>query len=163
MTTSSQPSPDASPEASHRVSASIRIEAPPSTVFAIVSDPEQHPRIDGSGSVRSLIHTDGPLTAKGQQFKVDMKMFGLPYRITNTVVEHEPDRLIAWRHFGGHRWRYEIEPTQTGCEVTETFDYAMYPLPGRLFIQLARFPARNQRGIEETLQRLKQAAESDAA
>ena len=160
--TAPQGSPASSAGSDRRVSASIRIAASPATVFAIVSDPEQHPRIDGSGSVRSLIETDGPITATGQKFSVNMKMFGLPYKITNTVVEFEPDALVAWRHFGGHRWRYAIAPTPDGCEVTETFDYSMYPMPGRKLIELAGFPARNGRGIEQTLQRLKQAAEADA-
>jgi uncharacterized protein YndB with AHSA1/START domain len=34
------------------VSSSIAVDAPPEVVFAILADPRQHPRIDGSGSVR---------------------------------------------------------------------------------------------------------------
>ena len=91
------------------VSARTTIAAPPHVVFAIVADPHQHPRIDGSGSVRAVV--DGPdRLEKGAKFHVSMKLFGLPYKITNHVVEFEPDRRIAWRHFGGHRWRYELEP-----------------------------------------------------
>jgi uncharacterized protein YndB with AHSA1/START domain len=145
-----------------KISASTQIAASPATVFAIVADPAQHPRIDGSGSVREVIRSDGPITAKGQSFRVDMKMFGLPYKIENRVVEFAQDQQIAWRHFGGHRWRYEITPTADGCEVTETFDYSMYPAPGRFFIELAGFPQRNRSGIEGTLERLKAAAETDA-
>ena len=40
------------------VSASTTIAAPPSTVFAILADARQHPRIDGSGTVLGL--ADGP-------------------------------------------------------------------------------------------------------
>lgn len=148
---------------SQTVSASTTIAASPSVVFAILSDPRQHARIDGSGSVRGMINGPDRLT-KGDRFGVDMKLFGLPYKITNIVVEHEPDRRIAWRHFGGHRWRYELEPTADGgTTVTETFDYTRYTGVSKAFIEVLRFPARNRKGIEETLVRLKDAAETDAA
>jgi uncharacterized protein YndB with AHSA1/START domain len=144
------------------VSARTTIAAPPPVVFGIVADPHQHPRIDGSGSVRAVV--DGPdRLEKGAEFHVSMKLFGLPYKITNHVVEFEPDRRIAWRHFGGHRWRYELTPTDDGgTEVVETFDYSRYPRFGKAVIELLGFPRRNQRGIEGTLQRLKAAAETDA-
>ena len=144
-----------------QVSATTTIDAPAEVVFAIVSNPHQHPRIDGSGSVQALI--EGPdHVSKGDTFHVSMKMFGLPYKITNKVVEYEPARRIAWRHFGGHRWRYELEPVDGGTRVTETFDYSMYPALGAAIIRIAGFPARNRRGIEETLRRLGTAAEHDA-
>lgn len=148
---------------SQTVSASTTIAAPPAVVFAILSDPRQHARIDGSGSVQGVI--DGPdRLTKGDRFGVDMKLFGLPYKITNVVVEHEPDRRIAWRHFGGHRWRYELEPTADGgTRVTETFDYSRYKGLSKAFIEVLRFPERNRKGIEGTLERLKDAAEADAA
>jgi uncharacterized protein YndB with AHSA1/START domain len=145
------------------VSSRTTIAAPPAVVFGIVADPHQHPRIDGSGSVQSVI--DGPdRLEKGAEFHVSMKLFGLPYKITNHVVEFEADRRIAWRHFGGHRWRYELTPTDDGgTEVVETFDYSRYPWFGKAIIEGLGFPGRNQRGIEGTLQRLKAAAETDAA
>lgn len=145
------------------VSSRTTIDAPPDVVFAIIADPHQHPRIDGSGSVRAVI--EGPdRLAKGATFDVSMKLFGLPYKITNHVVEFEPDRRIAWRHFGGHRWRYELTPTDDGgTEVVETFDYSRYNPVWKTVIELLRFPARNRAGIEGTLRRLKDAAEADAA
>jgi hypothetical protein len=45
----------------------------------------------------------------------------------------------------------------------ETFDYSRYGGPAKAFIELLGFPARNRAGIEETLRRLKDAAEADAA
>ncbi|HEU4511740.1 MAG TPA: SRPBCC family protein [Nocardioidaceae bacterium] len=149
--------------APREISASTTVEAPPSVVFSILSDPRQHARIDGSGSVGNVI--DGPdrLRAKGDQFSVHMKIV-VPYKITNKVVEYEQDRRIAWRHFGAHRWRYELEPTDDGgTTVTETFDYSRYPDLGARILKLTGSLERNRRGIEETLVRLKRAAEQDAA
>ena len=90
------------------------------------------------------------------------ELFGLPYKIRNRVVEFEEGRLIAWRHFGGHRWRYELTPIPGGTRVTESFDYSPYNRVGAAVIRFAGFPERNRRGIEETLARLKAAAEQDA-
>ena len=66
-----------------------------------------------------------------------MKLFGLPYKIRNTVVEFDEDRRIAWRHFGGHRWRYVPRAQPGGTRVTESFDYSLYAAPQRLLIELA--------------------------
>jgi uncharacterized protein YndB with AHSA1/START domain len=147
-----------------QISSSITVDAPPATIFAILSDPAQHARIDGSGSVGSVIEAPARLRDKGDTFTVHMKLFGVPYKITNKVVELEEDRRLAWRHFGAHRWRYELSPTDDGgTTVTETFDYTRYgPLWKRL-LHLTGFPARNRQGIEQTLVRLREAAEADAA
>jgi uncharacterized protein YndB with AHSA1/START domain len=145
------------------ISASTTVDAPPATVFAILADPRQHSRIDGSGSVGSVIEAPERLTAKGDTFSVRMKIV-VPYRITNKVVELEEDRRIAWRHFGGHRWRYELEPLDdTSTLVTETFDFSRYNPVAAKVLALTGALARNRRGIEETLVRLKTAAEADAA
>ena len=143
------------------VSESIDVVAPPGVVFAILADPRQHTRIDGSGSVRKLLKGPDRLS-KGATFGMDMKLFGLPYRIRNTVVEFDENRQIAWRHFGGHRWRYLLEPIEGGTRVTESFDYSRYGVAQRLVIELAGFPARNRSGIAGTLVKLKEASESDA-
>jgi uncharacterized protein YndB with AHSA1/START domain len=143
------------------ISASTTINAAPHVVFDIVANPREHARIDGSGSVQDV--TEGPeRLSKGARFGVSMRLFGLPYKISNRVVEFDEDRLIAWRHFGAHRWRYELEPVEGGTRVTETFDYSRHGTVGTLFLRLTGFPERNRRGIIETLVRLKSAAETDA-
>jgi uncharacterized protein YndB with AHSA1/START domain len=142
-------------------SASTTIAAPPSVVFDILADPRQHPRIDGSGSVRESLSGPDRL-ALGSEFGMDMKLGGA-YKIKNRVVEFEEDRLIAWRHVGAHRWRYELTPTADGgTDVTETWDLTPYLLPARLALGAA-FGSRTQRAIEGTLVKLKQAAETDVA
>ncbi len=148
--------------ADHVVSADTVVDAPPEAVFAILADPRQHERIDGSGSVRGNVRGPDRLS-KGATFGMDMKLFGLPYKIRNRVVEFEEGRRIAWRHFGAHRWRYELEPAGEGrTRVTESFDYSRYALPGRKALELAGFPERNRQGIEATLRRLATEARRDA-
>jgi hypothetical protein len=83
---------------------------------------------------------------------MDMKLGPLPYRISNTVVEFEADRRIAWAHVGGHRWRYELEPVEGGTRVIETFDWSTAKAPR--VIELMKYPAKNLTAIERTLERL---------
>jgi len=147
--------------ASKNRSASAEIAAPAGVVFAILADPRQHSRIDGSGTVQGSVSGPERLVL-GSEFGMDMKM-GAAYKIKNKVVELEEDRLIAWRHKGLHRWRYELTPTADGgTEVTETWDLSRYPLPLRLGPS-ASFGAKTQTAIEATLVKLKAAAEADAA
>jgi uncharacterized protein YndB with AHSA1/START domain len=147
-----------------QVSDTITVHAPPEVVFAILADPRQHSRIDGSGSVGSVISAPDRITAKGQTFTVRMKLFGVPYLIRNRVVEFEAGRRIAWRHFTANRWRYELTPTADGgTQVTETFDMSRADAVTTAVVRAAKFPERNREGITGTLERLKKAAEQDAA
>lgn len=145
------------------ISESIAVDAPPEAVFAILADPRQHQRIDGSGSVGAVVAGPDRITARGQTFTVRMKLFGVPYVIRNRVVEFEAGRRIAWRHFTANRWRYELEPTATGgTAVTETFDTSRADRLTDTVVRWTRFPERNREGIRGTLVRLKDAAEADA-
>jgi uncharacterized protein YndB with AHSA1/START domain len=106
------------------------IEAPAAAIFAMVSDAARHPEFDGSGSLVRVKGGGSHVLTLGSTFDMSMKM-GLPYTMTNTVVEFEPDRRIAWqtvksgplgRWLGGRIWRYELEQVAGGTKVTETWD-----------------------------------------
>lgn len=145
---------------SHDRSASTSIDAPPAVVFAILADPRQHQRIDGSGTLRASVSGPERLVL-GSEFGMDMKN-GAKYKIKNRVVEYDADRLIAWRHIGRHRWRYQLSPTNGGgTTVTETWDLSGYDPVSRRALS-AVFGKRTQSAIEGTLVKLKQAAEADA-
>ena len=140
-----------------QISRDIVIAAPPAKVFAVLVDPRRHTDFDGSGTVKNAVSGPDRLS-KGAKFGTSMKMFGVPYRIPNTVVEFEEDRRIAWAHPGKHRWRYELEPVEGGTRVTETCDFSTSPAGG----VMARLPiARwNAEGIEKTLPKLKALVEN---
>jgi hypothetical protein len=76
---------------------------------------------------------------------------GLPYLIRNRVVEFEEGRLIAWRHFHGHRWRYELSDVDGGTLVRETFDWSTALFPA--YIERAGYPERHPRSMARTLER----------
>jgi uncharacterized protein YndB with AHSA1/START domain len=139
------------------VSVSRVIDAPAERIFDVLADPSQHPALDGSGTVRR--YRGEPQRLKlGSRFGMGMH-YVVPYRIKNTVVEFEDGRLIAWRHFGGHRWRFELKPDEGGAtRVTESFDWSTAVSPK--FIELAGYPRKHVPNMEATLQRL--AAEVEA-
>ena len=145
------------------VTASTVIDAPAERIFALLRDPAQHPVIDGSGSVKGVRErpaAGGDLLELGSTFGMDMK-HGAAYRTANTVVEYEPDRLIAWRHKAPHRWRYELAPDPSGgTRVTETWDISRWPVGARQGLNLL-YGRATQKGIEQTLVNLKALAEAD--
>jgi hypothetical protein len=139
--------------AAKRTWASREIEADAATIFAVLSDPSLHSVIDGSGTVRGSAGPRDQRLELGSKFGINMRM-GVPYRMPNTVVEFEQDRLIAWCHPGKHRWRWEVEPLGDGssCRVTETFDWSTSRLPW--LIERVGYPEKHLPNIERSLQRL---------
>lgn len=146
------------------VSVSRVINASPEAIFDVLADPGRHPEIDGSGMVQE-IRGESTRLELGSTFGMDMKMGFLPYRISNTVKEFDENRLIAWAHFGGHRWRYELEPTEVdggepATKVTESFDWSTCPPGVGKGIELAGYPKKHPANMAATLDRLAGVVES---
>ena len=135
------------------------IKASPEVIFDVLADPARHSEIDGSGMVQN-IRGESKRLELGSTFGMDMKMGPLPYRITNTVKEFEENRLIAWSHFGGHRWRYELEPVDGGTKVTESFDWSTCNPIMAKGIELAGYPKKHPASMSATLQRLADVVEA---
>ena len=151
-------------DAQHQVSVSRVIPADAQRIFDVIADPTLHHVIDGSGSVKGTKGASHKL-GLGDKFATRMHM-GLPYRITNKVVEYSEGRRIAWAHIGGWRWRYELEPIEDGDDagstlVTETFDWSTSKAGG--YVQLMKFPSRNRDSMERTLARLDAFVENTAS
>ncbi len=127
------------------------VPADPQAIFDLLADPAQHPTIDGSGSVLSSNDEAPARLELGAKFGMSMKM-GVPYKMTNTVVEFDEPALIAWTHVGGHIWRYRLRAVDGGTEVTEEFD--MRPMKAAFLLKLTGAPKRNAKAIEATLDRL---------
>jgi uncharacterized protein YndB with AHSA1/START domain len=133
------------------VSTSRVIPADRQAIFDVLADPSMHAVIDGSGTVRGSREDAPERLEEGARFGMDMRI-GSPYRITNTVVEFVEGARIAWRHFHGHVWRYELRDVEGGTEVTETFDWSR--ARSKLAVELPGYPRRNLRGMRATLERL---------
>jgi hypothetical protein len=142
---SSAPAPDRVERVSRLVPAT------PQEIFDLLADPREHPTFDGSGTVKQSNPNVPDRLELGSKFGMSMKM-GVPYKITNEVVEFDEPSLIAWRHMGGHIWRYRLEATDGGTMVTEEFDWR--PSKGPMVLKLMKTPQRNTKAMEATLDRL---------
>jgi hypothetical protein len=144
----------------HTVSVERVIAAPASALFPIVADANRHPDFDGSGAVvKAKPGTAGAL-GFGSTFGMSMKM-GIPYSMSNTVIEFEQDRRIAWktvlsgflgRYIGGRIWRYEFETVDGGTLVRETWDISQDKQA--TFLKRGKLPSATADGMTKSLERL---------
>ncbi len=133
------------------VSHSVVVPAPAQDIFNLLADPRRHSEIDGSGSVKAA-RIDAPeRLSLGAKFGMDMRIV-LPYKMTNEVVEFEEGKQIGWRHFGGHIWRYILEPVEGGTKVTEQFDWNTNKSP--LMLKVMKAVDNNSKSIQKTLDNL---------
>jgi uncharacterized protein YndB with AHSA1/START domain len=130
------------------VSATAVAAAPPAAVFDLLRRPANHAAISGDDTVRGT--HDGPEVLElGSRFGMRMRV-GVPYRIHSKVVAFEPDRLIAWRHAGGHEWRWTLAPAPGGgTTVTETFDMSTSRLPPAL--RMLGYPGRHRDNVARSV------------
>ncbi|MEO0492882.1 MAG: SRPBCC family protein [Actinomycetota bacterium] len=139
-----------SPVSAKIISDSRVLPFPADVIFDVLASPAGHVEMDGSGTVRGV--ASGPERLReGAKFKMKMKL-GMPYQMSSTVKEFEEDRRIAWAHFGGHRWRYELEAVEGGTKVTESFDWSTSIAPR--FIEMAGYPKKHRDNLQKTLARL---------
>jgi hypothetical protein len=150
----------------HVISVSRVIDAPAASIFAVVADASRHCEIDGSGTLVNL-KSDAPhRLSLGSVFGMSMKM-GVPYSMSNTVIEFEPDRRIAWqtvlsgplgRFVGGRIWRYELEPVDGGTKVTESWDISQDKQ--KFFLKMGKVSGDATQSMTKSLERLEAAATS---
>ncbi|MGQ0838448.1 SRPBCC family protein [Actinokineospora sp.] len=144
--------------------AQVEVEAPADRVYTLVSDlPGLAGLAEEFGGGSWL---GGAVAARvGARFRGVNRRGIRRWTTVSTVTDAGPGRFaFEVRSLGlpVSRWQYDIEPTETGCRVTES---AWDRRPGwfRPITVLATGvtdrPAENQRNIERTLARLKQAAE----
>ena len=73
------------------VSASIEIDGPAVHIFDILVDPRRHVEIDGSDMIRCCLNGPERL-GLSSEFVMSMRLWGIPYRVRNRVVEFEENR-----------------------------------------------------------------------
>ena len=141
------------------------INAPAASIFGLIADAGKHSTFDGSGTVDHSAQESQPLSL-GSKFGMSMRgrpeTLFLPYRTTNTVIEFEPDRRIAWKTtigplglFGGRIWRYELSPAEgqgDGTLVRETWDVSQDRQ--RPMLKMGAMPKQAENGMRATLGRI---------
>ena len=143
------------------------INAPAGEIFALIADAGKHLSFDGSGMVNHASEPSQPLTL-GSKFGMSMRgrpeSLFVPYRTTNTVIEFEPDRRIAWKTtmagglVGGRIWRYELVPVDDGTLVRETWDVSQDRQ--RPILKIGSMPKQSEDAIRATLARIAAVTES---
>jgi GNAT superfamily N-acetyltransferase len=119
-----------------RVTATRIVGAPAVAIFDLVSDPDGHVRLDGSGMLVAAA-TRGRLSAVGDAFEMEMDrepLGDLPmgrYRTRNVVTRLEPGRLLEWAvgsvdgQLLGHVYGYELGPvSEAETAVTSYCDWS---------------------------------------
>jgi uncharacterized protein YndB with AHSA1/START domain len=152
------------------VSVERAIKASPGKIFALLADAAKHASFDGSDSLNHATQESAPLS-KGSKFGMAMRgrkeTLFIPYRTTNTVVEYEPDRRIAWQTtsmgglVGGRIWRYELSPAADGGEgtlVRETWDVSQDKQ--KRMVTSGSMPKLTEDGMRATLERIAGLVES---
>jgi hypothetical protein len=123
-----------------RVSATVTVAVPATTVFAVLADPAAHAAIDGTGWVQAPVDR-APLTEAGQVFRMGMYHSGHPnrdYETANKIVVFEAPHAIGWLtgyqkddgelELGGWIWRYDLVPLSASeTEVTLSYDWSGVP------------------------------------
>ena len=108
------------------------INAPPTTIFSVISDPAGHVKIDGSGMLVAAQDTS-PLTGVGDSFVMNMDREALgdiplgKYQVRNTVTAFVPDELFEWNVGGvdqppfGHVYGYRLTPHGDGTTAVTLY------------------------------------------
>ncbi|WP_035718873.1 SRPBCC family protein [Gordonia shandongensis] len=143
------------------------IEAPVDRVFDVVSNPERHVALDGSGFMRSVDHADR-IQAVGEVFTMNMAgpHMGGEYQTDNHVIGYAKDKLLAWKTAPagteppGWEWVWEFESQGPASTlVRHTYDWSA--VTDKALLEKVGFPLVTEDQLTDTLARL--AAEVDAA
>jgi len=144
------------------MSAEKLVHAPAEAVFSVLSDPSQHPKIDGSGTVRRTNPGNPERLVLGSSFEMSMKL-GVGYSMVSTVIEYDENRLIAWqsrppgfmaKFTGGRIWRYQLERREGGTLVRESWDISQDHQ--RMFMKLGGLPEKTRANMARTLERIEE-------
>jgi uncharacterized protein YndB with AHSA1/START domain len=149
-------------------SVTVHMSAPAERIFDLVSDVTQIGKFSPETfEAEWLDGATGP--AKGVRFRGHVKRNGRGpvYWTTCTITACEPDREFAFGVGASeakalNTWRYQLQPTDAGTDVTESFQLTN-TLPLRIYWALFGWARgrTNRNGMQTTLDRLKTAVESE--
>ena len=149
------------------VSVTREIAAPADRVWAMISDlprmGEWSPENEGGEWLQGAT---GP--APGATFRGHNRNGSKAWTMLVTIIDVEPGRRLSfrtsWMKAPSAEWSYEIEPTDTGCRITESWTDKRWrwglPISGWISGVTDRTP-HTRAGIEETLANLAVAAEAE--
>ena len=140
------------------------IDLPVDAVFDVLSNPERHPDLDGSGFVRSVDHADR-IQQVGEVFTMNMSgpHMGGDYQTDNHVTGYAKDKLLAWQTAPagteppGWEWLWELESQGPSTTlVRHTYDWSK--VTDKDLLEKVKFPLVTEDQLEDTLGSLAAAA-----
>lgn len=148
-----------------RGQATIEIAAAPQTVYDLIAD------VTRMGEWRPECYRcewlDGATAAApGARFRGYNRRGGLRWQRTAIVDVADPGREFAFTTVNDRagraetRWQYTFAPSPNGTVLTEAFEFLWCSLANRAVEMLMPRGHQMNRGIEETLKRIKRAAEA---
>jgi len=143
---------------------SRQIPAPAAAIFDVLSNPDRHAEVDGSGFVRSA-EKPQRIQGTGDVFRMNMSgpHMGGDYQTDNTVTGFDENKLIAWRTAPadtdppGWEWSYELTPAgPDATDVALTYDWSK--VTDQHLLQRIKFPLVSERQLDDSLAHLGAAA-----
>lgn len=149
-----------------RITVSRTIDASAADIFNVLSNPQRHAELDGSGFIVSDDKTDR-ITATGQVFSMNMEgdHMGGEYKTDNHVVGYDENKLLAWKTAPagteppGWQWVWEIKPQDAdSTDVSLTYDWSA--VTDKDLLKKVSFPLVSESELEDSLGRLAAAVSS---
>ena len=143
-----------------RITVSRTIDASAADIFNVLSNPQRHAELDGSGFIVSDDKTDR-ITATGQVFSMNMEgdHMGGEYKTDNHVVGYDENKLLAWKTAPagteppGWQWVWELKPQDADTtDVTLTYDWSA--VTHKALLKKVSFPLVSESELEDSLGRL---------
>ncbi len=146
-----------------RITVERTINASSDAVFDVLSNPERHVEIDGSGFVRSDEKTDR-IQGAGDVFRMNMAgdHMGGDYQTDNTVTGFSSNHLLAWQTAPadteppGWEWLWELE-SQGSDETLVRLTYDWSKVTDKKLLEKVSFPLVTEAQLEDSLVNLDQA------
>lgn len=146
---------------------SIDIAAPPELVYDLIADISRMG--EWSPECYRCEWLDGATAAApGERFRGYNRLGLMRWQRTVVIDSAERGREFAFTTINDDaaraetRWRYTMRPSPAGTLLTESFEFLWCSVPNRLAEVLIPRGRQVNRGIEETLRRIKRAAETPA-
>jgi Polyketide cyclase / dehydrase and lipid transport len=145
--------------------ASIGIAAPPEVVYDLIADVTRMG--EWSPECYRCEWLDGAtVAAPGVRFRGHNRLGRMRWERTAVVKTADRGREFGFATVNDGagreetRWRYTMEPSPSGTLLTESFEFLWCSVANRLAEALVPRGRQVNRGIEETLRRIKRAAEA---
>jgi Polyketide cyclase / dehydrase and lipid transport len=145
--------------------ATIKIQAPPDKVYGMVSDVTRIGEWSPECVKAEWVDGNGP--AVGARFRGHNKLNWLiRWSTTPTVKVADPGKEFMFETGKPGkeqtRWTYRFAPKEGGTELTESFEALSYGGLQKLSAKPGKRTAKLTADIQQTLERIKQAAESSS-